>query len=449
MSASRIGIVALGCVVAFTNTVGADAIAPMDPAARMAALRAELDDARAGLEHERRTEQTSLLVDEATRDAVNRSFYLNNSCAVTHIPGKGVKFSDESGENTMRLGFYTQFRYTLNLQADNDTNPAGNVDGTSSGFEFRRTRIYLIGTMKRDIDYCILTDFGPTGMLTVLDANFTHHLNGTWSITAGQFPLPLLNELTIPVALQQVTELTSTLGVLGPGRTQGVNLNYDSEDLRFIASLNDGTGGINTDWNSDASEIALTARGEVRLAGEWDQFLDFTSNRESGTGAVLGAAVHYQDGDVGDGATATSFGATPGAPAPNILLWTIDGQFEWPGANLYAVVTGRHMDPEVAGVADTDDFTYLLQGGYYLTDDTELFSRLEYIDLDAVSDDPLIVTIGVNKYFAGHANKITVDGGIATENIPLAIASDRVALEVDAAGEKNQFFLRAQWQLVF
>lgn len=416
---------------------------------QIAALEAELQRLKAAKQADLRAEQIRLLSEEAASDAAQHSFYQVEECIVCATPGKGLEISSPDGETTMRFGFYSQFRYVINIQEDVSDNPDGNVDGYNSGFEFRRLRLYMIGTMHSNLDYCILTDFTPSGGLTLLDAHATYRFDDNWSIQVGQFPMPLLNELTVPVPLQQVSELTTTLGLTRAGRTRGINLYYKADDFALVGSYNTGTGSRNTDWNSDAVEFAFTGRGEVKLWGEWDEMLDFTSFRDSGSAGVIGAAAHYEDGDAGDGATPGSFGSTAAAPGDDRFLWTVDGQFEWPGYNIYAVATGIHTNAESPGEEDTDDFTYLLQGGVFLTDDFEVFGTVEYIDLDVIEDDPAIITLGVNKYFNGHANKLTIDGGFATEPIPVEIASDRTALEVDADGEDGQIFLRVQWQLVF
>jgi phosphate-selective porin OprO and OprP len=417
-------------------------------AQQISALEQQLAEARLSEAEETRARELNHLTAVAAHDAADRSFYLGGNSSLSFAPGKGLTFIDEETGNSMRLGFYTQFRYNASFQDGSTSNPAGNVDAFSSGFEFRRTRLYLLGQATKDLDYFILMDFGPSGRMGLQDANFTYHFNEEWCLVLGQFPMPLLNELTIPVPNQLMVELSSTLGIFNPERTQGLMVQYRDEQAQFILGYIEGPGGKNTDWNSDLSEFGVMTRGEWKLAGDWKQFEDFTSTRDTEFGAVLGAGMHYQEGDVGDGATPGSVGATAAAPTPNLVIWTVDGQFEWPGFNVYGAVTGRHTHPEGPNPLDTDDYTYLAQAGYYLTDNLELIGRYEHLDLDGV-EEVGIATVGFIRYLAGNAHKITVDGGFTTAGVPVQVASDRVGLEVDAADADRQFFLRAQWQIVF
>ncbi|MCK4872688.1 MAG: hypothetical protein KAS72_08185 [Phycisphaerales bacterium] len=444
MSAKRESVRLLGAVGLVVALAGS-ATATMPAAERVAAAEAELDAARTEMQQQKRDEQMNLLVDQAVQDAADRSFYLQDTVSVTHTPGKGLLFSDSTGANTLQISFRTQFRYIFNFQTDDDANVGGNVDGTSEGFEFRRNRVLATGTMKEKIGYKVQADFGPMGGFTLLDTYFDYELDEGWSIRAGQFILPFNSELLCGSYVTQAVERSHIDGLFGAGRSQGVMVTYTQEEIMFRGSFNDGMNSNNTDWNSDANEMAFTARVDWMPFGEWAQFCDYTSNRESEEGLKVGVAMHYQDGDPGDAATPTSLAAN----GPNVWAWTIDGQFEWPGANLYASVNGLHVYSETAGVADTDNFGFVVGGGYYVTDDTEIFGRWEYMDIDGMSDEPMIFTFGANKYIDGHANKFTVDFGFTTENVPLGLNSDRVALEVDAAGEDFQLFARGQWQLMF
>ena len=78
---------------------------------------------------------------------------------------------------------------------------------------------------------------------------------------------------------------------------------------------------------------------------------------------MLGAAVHYQDGEYG---TADD--------ELEVLQWTIDVSAEFGGANIFAYVVGRHLDSTTIGL---DQNAFVVQGGYFLADDWEIFSRYE------------------------------------------------------------------------
>jgi hypothetical protein len=442
MSAQRefarvFGAVGLIAVLAGT-TLASSTEATSD---RLAAAEAELAAAQKAHDQALRSDQISLLADAAAQDAANHSFYQDGAASITCIPGKGMQIGDANGDNTLRVGFYSQFRYVYNIQEEDDT-PGAEIDGDNGGFEFRRNRIYLTGMMKGDIKYGILADFGPSGSFTLLDAYAGLDLGDGWMLTAGQFRAPFDREFAIGCTKQQMVELSNTFGLFGVGRTQGIMLGYEAENFDFNIMLNDGRGQANTDWNSDNTEIAFTGRVQAILAGERSQFADYTSNRDSETGFLLGGAFHYQAGADADARLA-------GSPFDDLFSWTVDGQFEFAGGNVAAAVYGSHIDSATSGVDDTDNYGVMVQGGIYLTEKTELVGRWEYFDFDASSDEPNIFTFGVNHYVDGHANKLQADIGFADDTVPTFLASDRTGLEPDAPGEDGQIFIRLQWQLIF
>ncbi|MCK4871508.1 MAG: hypothetical protein KAS72_02170 [Phycisphaerales bacterium] len=412
----------------------------------IAALEAQLTAKHAQKAQEVQTHQMSLLVDQAVSDAAERSFYLDGPATIGYTPGKGFTISDRAGDNTLNISFLSQFRYNVNIQNDTPGNAAGNVDGTSAGFEFHRNQFAVTGKLQGKYDYTFRADFGPTGVFTLLDMFIAYEWEPGLTFIAGQMDVPFMHETLVGDGMQLAVDRSTVETLFGAGRTQGIAVKWAPDDyFTFTGAFTDGVGGANTDWNSDPNELAVTGRVDWVFAGDPSQFGDFTANRSQDQGGKIGGAVHYQDGDVGDGATFTSFIG----PSPNVFAWTVDAQIEWPGASLYAAVVGNTITPETPGGVETDNFGYMAQGGYYLTEDWEIFGRWEYLDIDGLTDDPMIVTFGANYYMDGHINKCTFDCGIATENIPIGIANDTSVLEVDAAGEDTQFFARAQWQLIF
>ena len=102
--------------------------------------------------------------------------------------------------------------------------------------------------------------------------------------------------------------------------------------------------------------------------------------------------------------------------------------------------------------ADFDPWTVILQAGYYLDDDFEIFARYEHLDFDDFggnSDDNEILTVGFNKYFSGdHQVKLTTDIGIGFDTVHDAADGD-AGWQDDAASDDGQIVLRTQFQLLF
>ncbi|MCZ6735185.1 MAG: hypothetical protein O7C65_05285, partial [Planctomycetota bacterium] len=94
----------------------------------------------------------------------------------------------------------------------------------------------------------------------------------------------------------------------------------------------------------------------------------------------------------------------------------------------------------------------VIQGGYYLSDNWELFGRYEWSDFDLVTvpatEDLNIFTVGATRYFAGHNAKWTTDIGIGLDEVnvpPLAITGFRA----DTPGQDGQVVIRTQVQIMF
>ncbi|HEB60670.1 MAG TPA: hypothetical protein ENJ06_02495, partial [Phycisphaeraceae bacterium] len=370
---------------------------------QIASLEAQLREVKTQKAQEMRQGELNQLVNKVAEDASQRSFYSSGPASLVYNgAGKGFTLSDDGGNNTLNIKMYTQFRYNMNFQNDFDGTP--NVDGTTEGFEFRRNRIIMAGKLQGDFGYFIQTDFGTGGVLGLLDTYFTWSPEPDVTVIAGQLKAPFMWETLVSASKQLTVDRSTVEAIFGAGRTQGVAVAYTGiENMKIVGAFSDGAGQANTDWNSDANEVAFTGRVDYVFAGEMDQFSDFTSNNSSDFGFRLGGAAHYQDGDVGDGATVTNGLKN----SPNVFTWTVDAQAEWQGASLYAAIVGQHVETEGGASTTIDNYGYMAQGSFYMDDDTELFGRWEYIDLDGATTDPNIFTFGANYYVNGQANKLT------------------------------------------
>lgn len=419
-------------------------IAEPTTADQIATLEQQLQQARADYAQQLRQEELNALTAAAASDAANQSFFVGGPATVGYNgTGKGFGLSDEGGNNTLNIRAFSQFRFVYNHQDESEGSP--NVDGTSEGFEFARNRILLSGKVFGELGYFIQGDFSRSGSFTLLDTYFDWNFEQDMTMRVGQMRVPFSHEFGGVGACDLLAVERSTVdALLGAGRTQGIAVIYSGiENLTLVGVISDGAGSGGADWNSDMVDFAITGRADYVFAGDPAQFKDFTSNQSSDFGFRLGGAAHWQDGDVGDG-------ATPGSGlknAPDVFAWTVDAQAEFQGANLFAAVLANHVDGE-AGASDADNYGYLVQGGFYVAEDVELFGRWEFFDIDGVSDEPNIFTAGVNYYINGHANKLTADVGFATEEMTGVFAMDSRGTEVDASGDDGQIFFRVQWTLM-
>jgi hypothetical protein len=236
-------------------------------------------------------------------------------------------------------------------------------------------------------------------------------------------------------------------------------VSYQGERVRLYGSLNNGDNRQFAGFNNASgnnTDYAITGRGSVLVAGDWDQTKDASSWTGEATAGALGGAIHWQEG-------------TTGTAGPNndLFLWTLDGTFESAGFGSTAALYGRHTDNEFAN--DTDNYGAYVEGGYMVVPDTvEPFFRYQWIRTDDsinavqngnVEEDTNILTAGVNWYQARQNSKFTLDVVYALDPLAPGLAgsgavggpggatSTGLGLLNDAAGEDEQVAVRAQYQL--
>ncbi len=209
------------------------------------------------------------------------------------------------------------------------------------------------------------------------------------------------------------------------------------------------------------TEWAITGRGEWLAMGTWDQFKDITSPQGEEMGIRVGAAFHFQRNESGAGLP----------PSDELLILTGDVSVEFGGANVYAQINHGNMNYKTVGGGPNLDGTstkpwgIVLGGGYYFTEDWEVFGRYEWSDQSNLTpalagggraDNLSIFTVGVNKYFSGHNAKWTTDVGIGLTQVNLFGAGTAGASMAPVTGyrsdipdEDGQIVIRTQLQILF
>jgi len=128
------------------------------------------------------------------------------------------------------------------------------------------------------------------------DAYIVKVLDPNWSIKVGQFKAPLLREELVSSKYQLAVERSLVNQFFSEEYTQGIELTFQNDCVRIMASFNDGGNNANTSstiGNSsnfgNFTDYALTARAEWKVSGTWDQFDDFSSPNGTGSGLLIGA----------------------------------------------------------------------------------------------------------------------------------------------------------------
>jgi hypothetical protein len=356
---------------------------------------------------------------------------------------------------------YFQFRYNWNHR---DSQPGLDEENTI-GFQMARSRLNISGNIISD-DWGYFIQFGanPDGDMFLEDVYGTYRFESGWQAQFGQFKLPFARETLIGDQYLLAADRSISESVFGLSRAQGVQMGYAADAFRFAAAFSDGANTLNSDFNSPdggmeggfVADYAFTARAEWKWAGDWSQARDFTSFQNSQFFGMVGIAGHYQSG--GD-----TFAETTGTTIDHdVWAATADVSIEGSGWNIFAagnihsfrIRDGFAFFPDERLV----DYSFLVQGGIFVTPQTEIFARYDVVmpdsDWDFIDSDEdfTTITLGVNHYFVpeSHAAKLTVDfQWFFMESMQSSIVSqDTLRGLLDDASD-DQWNLRAQLQLLF
>lgn len=394
------------------------------------------------IDEEARAAEVHALVADALADADARTSFRRSSS--TGGWDNGFHLTSADGHNKLNINGLTQFRYVHSLRDNSGDDSVG-------AFENRRTFLTFSGhVVDSTWIYKIQGGFanGGTGDFALRDAYVAKAMDNGLIVAAGQVKVPLQREAYIDESGDLGAARSVIDAEFDAGYTQGVAFIYPQDQMKYTLALTDGhsaTGGPNGAWNAAGGvDYSITGRIDYMPMGEWSQFDDMTSKRGSNEGLLIGAFAHWQGGE-------------SGTPAGEIDAFQggVDVSWEGDGFNLY----GQWIIRDVKGV-EADTMGIMVQGGYYMADDLELYGRFEYGDREVEADPITIFTVGVNKYFADNV-KFSADFGYAFETITASWGAGGVGngslgrggategFQTDAAGEDGQIVLRAQLQLGF
>lgn len=422
--------------------------------AEMAALQGANDQAWL---NERRSEEVRALVNDVLADADTRASLLEGGATAGHN-GKNFFLASEDGSFLMKIKGQTQVRYIANFSDLNDADQAldDGFDAEEQGFEMRRAKIGFSGHIgSPKILYGTRLAVNRKDNNAYADEIWVgYQWSDTIQILAGEAKVKFLREEGVSSSRQLAVERSLVNEVFTAGYAQGVLVNWDACDMvKMGFAFSDGARSGEGDakrWDSDDVEYAVTARADVRLAGDWKQAKDFSAWDGEELAIFVGGAAHYQEFDthVGSGNTQRSF--------DDLFVWTLDASVETNGLNVFGAVMGSHASGS-GSAADSDDYGFVVQGGYMvIPDKLEPFVRYEYMDGDSIQQTSL-VTIGANYYLNKHNAKFTVDAVWALDSIDSSAlmpfggstSISGLGLKDDSSGEEDQLAVRAQFQLLF
>jgi hypothetical protein len=393
----------------------------------------------------------------------------------------GFFMSSADGNFKLEVGALIQVRWVMNDAKGYQ--PAPNVNtkqNTEYGFENSRTQLNFSGnvvdpswTYRVRLDMGAYNGGGDAGGFAELDFAYVQKtMDNGFSFRLGQFRAPWMREMLVEDGHQLAVDRSVLAAYFGQGFSQGLGLGYAQENWKVDAYYGNGiytgvTGGPadgNGSWSENGTNWSVAGRFEYLIKGNWDQFADESSFRGEDFGVMVGVAGVAQRYDNQITATAPASALSSGDKTYGI---TADVTMDFGGANMSAAFVWARQDPSAANTDSVSPYGFNIQGGYFVTDDIEVFGRYDYVDyktttVAAFEDTSKYsgVTLGANWYLAGHNAKLTVDWSMNlksfgdNQNLTSYGWRQDGFSEAGGAGgtgslENNQWALRAQMQLMF
>ena len=473
---------------------------------------------------EQRADEIRSVVQDVLSDADTRSSL--QAAAATSGYNNGFFISSPDGNFKLQINGQLQNRWAYNWLSTRDMNTSTtNASGTTFsqagiskaayGFEVRRAKLEFSGHISDPSwQYAITMAYQQyfnsnnpntadnrfaagggvnqgdqyAGGIGLENAYVKKDMGNGFSVQVGQFKSPFLREWLVSSKYQLTVERSLVNTLFSTGWTQGVQANWNNDNLRVMASYNDGANNANlgsvsgTQQDSGATNSgvgfdswAFTGRAEFMAFGNWAQFDQLTSMRGQAAGLLVGGGINWQRGgaDYGVPAPAAPAGANVAANGNadgEFFSWTVDATWQLGGANLYGawVMNTTYGQPNSQG--NIIGYGLVVQGGYFITDAIELFGRWEWMSTsntgnDSVATDNVttnsannafvnnIGTIGANWYISKNV-KFTTDFGVSWNPVTFqqGIFGQNIAgadYRTEGANGGGQLVFRSQLQLLF
>jgi hypothetical protein len=342
----------------------------------------------------------------------------------------GFGLASADGNYSLYTGIGFQFRSVTNL------GDFGDDDSTvDDGFEIRRLKFAFSGNaISKNLTYNFrwAVDRG-TGTPVLEEAWARYKFADQLSFRVGQIKTSIDQETGIPYTAQLAVDRSFLNEVLvgGENYTQGVELIYEGDVVRANVAYTDGSFSRNTTFRDAGANFGVDARAVFKAFGDWKDTTAFTALNSKSPLLLIGAGENYtQSGD------------------SDVLRYSVDALFKTGPVSLYGAYVGRLTTAGDDG-DDTHDWGFVVQGGYVLSKNVELFARYDMVKFEndqANGEDTVHeITAGVNYYFKGHAAKVTIDAVWLPSGSPISATTIGVIGQTD---DDDQFLIRGQFQLM-
>ncbi len=452
-----VGLLAGTTALSLGGICAANGGADNDALAQIAELKRELAEMKAknsgeGWLTEQRAEQIRGVVQDVLADAETRSSFQSSGATAGY--NNGFFISSPDGNFSLKVNGLVQARWILNSAKDQNT---------QWGFDVRRARLTFSGNVS-DFRYEVQGQWGsPLGVenglfgvptsgpneFNLLNAYVERDFDlggNTLTVTAGQFKAPFLREWLVDAGDLMAVDYSLLTYYFYQGYSVGVMAGMSSDDFRVNVAFTNGVGtpqdlGIGSygsGWNSNPTQYSFAGRAEYKMSGNWADFDNFSSRRGEAEGLMIGVGGLFQKYNTG-------FSLGNRAIVTGV---TADVTWNFGGASIFAALVYENLSTEGAG--SNQPWGFMVQGGYFVTDDVEIFARYDYANADVPGGDVTklsVITAGAN-YFLSDNAKFTADFGFSLNTLGI-FDSTSAGYRDDTGNNDGQFALRAQLQLTF
>ena len=445
---------------------------------QLAAMRADLAELRAqGDGHapwltRQRAEEVRALVRDVLADAESRVSL--QEVGLTGGWKDSFYIGSDDGNWKLKIGGYTQVRYSYDHRSSNPANPGESVD--TWGAAIRRLKLYFDGHII-DPSWRYKIEFASNqgAAFALEDTWIEKQMADGLVLKTGQFKSPFLRETLLSDTVTMLVDRSSIESFFGAGRSAGLQLSWETEQLRVTGGYFNGfevksnyfnSGSMrNLAWDSTKiAEYAFVSRLEWKPSGGWAQFKDPSSWVKDGPGLLVGVAAEVEKKE-------NTQGCAAGAENPFVVAATADVSIEFAGGSLMSYFVWRQVEPTAAGLEVANQFGVVVQGGVFISDTLELTARYEYGDADtmpnggAPNPNPAVmdnngysifnaVGLGANWYISGQRVKLSADINYAFNGVGAftSSANDFLVDGTSATGQfdqSGQVLARVQLQLIW
>lgn len=380
---------------------------------------------------QQRADEIRGLVHDVLADADTRASLLETGMTAGWDNGFFIGSTD--GNYLLKISGMLQVRFVYNHQNESPT------DNDQYGFEIRRAKVDLQGHVF-DPSWQYQVEFSAAsngGDFTLGENGWIQKTLGDVKLRFGQFKPLFSREENVSSRRLLAVERSLVNSEFTVGTAQGLQALYQQDKWRVAGSVIDGANTGNTSWSAEDSEYAFTGRLEFLPMGDWKSVEDNVGFRGTEQALLLGAAILFQEDEAG----------TPADEQQNITV-TADVTYKNSGWDLMGEFFYRNLSSDSSD--DLDQYGAVFTGGYFVTDDIELYVMYQWGSSDIDGDSDLsVLTVGFTKFFNKHQLKWQNDIGYGFNAVASTWANDGAGWRTDAPDEDGQVVIRSQFQLLF